>query len=126
MAGRCCFGHDAAEVRDYQVIQKAVKERPGEQPAQPSKVLDKGQACREHLELAGIAKCDKRQDKRLEAAQRFREISAPNEHTAAVEKSFELGKPAGDSYHHDTWISQGLQPRPPRDDRDNIERRFGR
>jgi len=55
---RCCFGHDAPEVRDYQVMQKAVLERPGERPAQPSKVLDKGQACPEHLELAGIAKCN--------------------------------------------------------------------
>lgn len=123
---RCCFGHDAPEVRDYQVMQKAVQERPGERPAQLSKVLDKGQACPEHLELAGIAKYGRRQEDRLAAAQRFRETSAQNDHTAAVEKSFELDKPAGNSYDHASRISQTVHRPRQRDDRDNIERGLGR
>jgi hypothetical protein len=123
---RCCFGHDVPEVRNYQVMQKAVQERPGKRPAQPSKVLDKGQACPEHLELAGTAKYGRRQDERLAAAQRFRETSAKNDHTAAVEKSFELDKPAGNSYDHASRISQTVRQPRQRDDRDNIERGFGR
>lgn len=123
---RCSFGHDADVVRGYQVMEK----EPGQPPGGPSKVLDKGQTCPDHREMIITAKSDRQQDKRLAAAQRFRETSAPNEHTAAIEKSFELDKPAGEPLSHETYISGSVrdcQPPPrPRDDRDNIERGFGR
>ena len=123
---RCSFGHDAEEVREYQVTEKAIKSRPGGPSVQPSKALDTGRTCPKHAEMISTAKFDRQQDKRLAAAQRFHETSAPNEHTAAVEKSFELDKPAGKPNSHETYISMPVRDRRPRDDRDNIERDFGR
>jgi hypothetical protein len=109
----CSFGHHAEEVRKYKVIEAG----------KPSKVLDEGMSCPKHDEMIGAAKYGNRQDKRIEAAQRFRETSTPNEHTEKVMESFELDKPANE---HKTGISRTGHHLPRRDDRDNIERGFGR
>ena len=115
---RCSFGHDAEEVRQYQVIEKGKE-------GEPSKVVDEGRSCPEHDEMIGVAKFDRQQNKRIEAAQHFRETTTPNEHTEAVMKNFELDKPAGDTKDHTYTISRPVRQPKERDDRQNIERRLG-